>query len=130
MERQILDKIDLNILATLARDCRTSYSNIGSLTGLTTKSLKARVGNIVNGGVIEKFIVKVNPAGFGYRIAHVLVRTNNGITKDNVIQRVKEFGDLAYHVHHVERTSVAAIVINKSLNNNDIHNTLLLKYKI
>jgi hypothetical protein len=28
MERQILDKIDLNILSTLARDCRTSYNSI------------------------------------------------------------------------------------------------------
>ncbi|HEY7078489.1 MAG TPA: AsnC family transcriptional regulator, partial [Nitrososphaeraceae archaeon] len=120
MDRQILDKIDLNILATLARDCRTSYSNIGSLTGLTPKSVKARVRNMVSGGVLEKFIVRVNPAGFGYKIAHVLIRTNNVITKDGVIQRVKEFGDLAYHVHHMGRTSVAAIVINKLLDNKNI----------
>ncbi|HEY6535300.1 MAG TPA: AsnC family protein [Candidatus Nitrosocosmicus sp.] len=33
----ILDKIDLNILPTLAIDCRTSYSNIGSLIGLTSE---------------------------------------------------------------------------------------------
>jgi DNA-binding Lrp family transcriptional regulator len=73
MERLILDKIDLNILATLARDCRTSYSRIGSLIDLTSKSVKARVKNMVRSGVIEKFIVRVNPAGFGYRTAHVLV---------------------------------------------------------
>jgi DNA-binding Lrp family transcriptional regulator len=120
MERLILDKIDLNILATLARDCRTSYSSIGSLIGLTSKSVKARVKNMVRSGVIEKFIVRVNPAGFGYRTAHVLVRTNNGITKDGVIQRVKQFGDLAYHVHHMGRTSVAALIINKSLDDNII----------
>ena len=35
MERQILDKIDLTILSTLARACRTSYNSIGSQTGLT-----------------------------------------------------------------------------------------------
>lgn len=118
MERLILDKIDLNILSTLARDCRTSYSSIGSLIGLTSKSVKARVKNMVRSGVIEKFIVRVNPAGFGYRTALVLVRTNNGITKDNVIQRVKQFGDLAYHVHHMGKTSVAALIINKSLDDN------------
>lgn len=120
MERLILDKIDLNILSTLARDCRTSYSSIGSLIGLTSKSVKARVKNMVRSGVIEKFIVRVNPAGFGYRTALVLVRTNNGITKDNVIQRVKQFGDLAYHVHHMGKTSVAAIISNKSLDDNII----------
>jgi hypothetical protein len=47
--------------------------------------------------------------------ALVLVKTSNGITKDKVIQRVKQFGDLAYHVHYMERTSVAALIIKKLL---------------
>ena len=115
MERMILDTIDLNILSTLARDCRTSYSRIGSQIGLTSKSVKARVKNMLRSGVIEKFVVRVNPAAFGYRTAIVLIRTSNGITKDDVIQRVKEFGDLAYHAHHVGSTSVAALIIEKPL---------------
>jgi DNA-binding Lrp family transcriptional regulator len=120
MERLILDKIDFNILSTLARDCRTSYSSMGSLVGLTSKSVKARVKNMVRSGVIEKFIVRVNPAGFGWRTARVLVSANNGITKDDVIQRIKQFGDLAYHVHHMGRTTVAALIIKKSLDNKTI----------
>ena len=115
MERMILDTIDLNILSTLARDCRTSYSRIGSQIGLTSKSVKARVKNMLRSGVIEKFVVRVNPAAFGYRTAIVLTRTSSGITKDDVIQRVKEFGDLAYHAHHVGSTSVAALIIKKPL---------------
>ena len=115
MERMILDTIDLNILSTLARDCRTSYSRIGSQIGLTSKSVKARVKNMLRSGVIEKFVVRVNPAAFGYRTAIVLIRTSSGITKDDVIQRVKEFGDLAYHAHHVGSTSVAALIIKKPL---------------
>ncbi|HZA61814.1 MAG TPA: AsnC family transcriptional regulator [Nitrososphaeraceae archaeon] len=111
----ILDTIDLNILSTLARDCRTSYSRIGSQIGLTSKSVKARVKNMLRSGVIEKFVVRVNPAAFGYRTAIVLIRTSNGITKDDVIQRIKEFGDLAYHAHHVGSTSVAALIIKKPL---------------
>jgi DNA-binding Lrp family transcriptional regulator len=115
MERMILDTIDLNILSTLARDCRTSYSSIGSQIGLTSKSVKARVKKMVRSGVIEKFVVRVNPAAFGYRTAIVLIRTRNGITKDDVIQRVNEFGDLAYHAHHVGSTSVTALIIKKPL---------------
>src|SRR5919108_3116312 len=120
MERQILDKIDLTILSTLARDCRTSYNSIGSQIGLTSKSVKARVKKMVRSRVIEKFVVRVNPAAFGYRTAIVLIRTSHGITKDDVIQRVKQFGDLAYHVHHMGRTSVAALIINKPLDDNII----------
>src|SRR5919106_490986 len=115
MERMILDTIGLKILSTLARDCRTSYSRIGSQIGLTSKSVKARVKNMLRNGVIEKFVVRVNPAAFGYRTAIVLIRTSNGITKDDVIQRIKEFGDLAYHAHHVGSTSVAALIIKKPL---------------
>jgi DNA-binding Lrp family transcriptional regulator len=111
----ILDKNDLTILPNLARDCRTSYSSIGSQIGLTSKSVKARVKKMVRSTVIEKFVVRVNPAAFGYRTAIVLIRTSNGITKDDVIQRVKEFGDLAYHAHHVGSTSVAALIIKKPL---------------
>jgi DNA-binding Lrp family transcriptional regulator len=70
---------------------------------------------MVYSGVIERFIVRVNPAGFGYRTARVLVRTNNEITKDGVNQRVKQLGALAYHVHHMGRTCVVAIIISKSL---------------
>ena len=76
MGRIILDTIDLNILSTLARDCRTSYSSIGSQIGLTSKSVKARVKNMLRSGVIEKFVVRVNPAALGYRTAIVLVRAN------------------------------------------------------
>ena len=83
----ILDKNDLTILPTLPRDCRTSYSSIGSQIGLTAKSVKARVKKMVHSRVIEKFIVRVNPAGFGYRTAHCIGNeTSNGITKDDVIR--------------------------------------------
>ena len=88
----ILDKNDLTILPTLARDCRTSYSSISLQIGLTAKSVKARVKKMVRSGIIEKFVVRVNPVAFGYRTAFVLIRTSGGITKDDVIQRVKEFG--------------------------------------
>ena len=85
MEKLILDKIDFNILATLSRDCRTPYSNIGSLVGLTQNSVKARVKKVVRSGVLDKFIVRVNPAGFGYRTARILIRTNNRITQDDAL---------------------------------------------
>jgi hypothetical protein len=56
---------------------------------------------MVHSGIIEKFIVRVNPAGLGYRTAHVLVIRNNGISKEDTIESVKiQFGHLAYHVHH------------------------------
>src|SRR5215831_18362105 len=133
MERLLLDKTDLNILATLARDCRISYSSIGSQTGLTSKSVKSRVMNMMRSGIIEKFVVRVNPTSFGYRTAHVLVMRNNRIAKEDVIERIKQFGDLAYHVHHMGKTSMAAVIIKESVSNkfvqslNDFLNPAVVK---
>jgi len=80
MEKKlILDKSDLSILPALARDCRTSYSNISSQIGLTAKSVKARVKKMVRSGVIEKFVVRVNTAAFGYTTAVAIIKTRNGI---------------------------------------------------
>ena len=120
MDRLILDKIDLNILATLARDCRISYRSVGSLVGMTSKSVKSRVKSMIKRGIIEKFIVRVNPSGFGYKTVHILVKTDNEITKDDVVERVKQFGDLAYHVHHMGKTSMTALIIKKSSDSNII----------
>ena len=111
----VLDKTDLTILFTLARNCRSSYSSIGSEVDLTSKSVKARVKKMIHQGVIEKFVVRVNPAAFGYKVDIILVKTSNGIDKDDVIERVKQLGDIAYHVHHMGRTCVAALIIEKPL---------------
>lgn len=116
MGRLILDDTDLNILATLAKDCRISYSNIGSQTGLTSKPVKSRVKNMIRSGIIEKFVVRVNPAAFGYRTANVLVIRNKGITKDYVIERIKQSGDLAFHAHHMGNTLMAAVIIKELVN--------------
>jgi DNA-binding Lrp family transcriptional regulator len=75
---------------------------------------------MIRTGVIKKFVVKINPEIFGYRTAPALIRTRNGITKDEVIKRIKRFGDLAYHVHHMGITTVDALIINKPLDDSII----------
>jgi DNA-binding Lrp family transcriptional regulator len=111
----VLDKTDLTILSTLARNSRSSYNIIGSEVDLTSKSVKARVKRMIHQKVIEKFVVRVNPAAFGFKVAIVLIRTGNGINKDDVIKRVKQLGDIAYYVYHMGRTCVTALIIKKPL---------------
>lgn len=111
----VLDRTDLTILSTLARDSRSSYNSIGSRADLTSKSVKARVKKMIHQRVIEKFVVRVNPAVFEFKVFIVLVRTSNGINKDDVIRRIKQLSDIAYYVHHMGRTCVAALIIKKPL---------------
>lgn len=109
----VLDKTDLTILSTLAKNSRSSYNSIGSEVDLTSKSVKARVKKMIHQRVIEKFVVRVNPAAFGFKAVIVLVSASNGINKDEVIKRLKHLGKIAYHVHHMGRTCLAALVIKK-----------------
>lgn len=112
-EAIVLDKTDLTILSTLAKNSRSSYNSIGAVVNLTSKSVKARVKRMIHQRVIEKFVVRVNPAAFGLKVVIVLVKTGNGINKDDVINRVKKLGEIAYYVYHMGRTCVAALIIKK-----------------
>jgi DNA-binding Lrp family transcriptional regulator len=112
---KLLDKTDLKIITNLSRNSRTSYMNLGSLVGLTAKSVKLRIKDMIDNGVIEKFVARVNPANFGYRTAHIVVTRNKGVSKDEIIKRITYFGDLNFHVHLMGRTSMAALIIKESL---------------
>jgi len=71
-------------------------------------------------GIIEKILIIVNPASFGYRTVRVLVRTSSEITKDDVIAWVKQFGDITHYAYHIGRTSMVALIIKKSMDNKTI----------
>jgi DNA-binding Lrp family transcriptional regulator len=110
MQQTILDKIDLKIIQVLAKDCRVSYRNIGSIVGLTTKSVRARVIKMVSNGVIEKFFVYVNPAVLGYGTECILKMRFNEST-ENIIDRLNLLGDLFLHVRQIGGTSVFSLVV-------------------
>lgn len=56
---------------------------------------------LLRNDVIEKFVVRVNPAGFGYITVRVFVMTTNVITKDDVVECIKQFGNPHHRVHYM-----------------------------
>jgi len=116
MKQPILDKIDLRIIQVLAKDCRVSYRNIGSVVGLSTKSVRARIIKMVSGGVIEKFFVYINPAVLGYGTECILKMRHNELT-ENVINRLNLLGDLFLHVRQIGGTSVFSLVVKTGSEN-------------
>jgi Lrp/AsnC family transcriptional regulator, leucine-responsive regulatory protein len=61
-----VDTIDLKIIKCLSRDCRMSYREISSIVGLTPNAIKERINTMVCNGIVQSFIVYVNPVLFGY----------------------------------------------------------------
>ena len=82
MTRTALDELDAKILRSLSRNCRVSYNSLGNDVGLTAKSVKARVKKMQSSGVIDSFIVKVNPLVLGYSKLCILVLRINSKTAD------------------------------------------------
>ena len=76
VHRLFLDEKDLKIISILSKDCRESFMSIASAIGMTSKSVKARVDRMIITGVIEKFVLKVNPVALGYGIGCMLIVRN------------------------------------------------------
>ena len=93
-----VDKIDLHILSLLYANCRTPYRSIASTVGLSANAVKTRVKKMISKGIIKKFIVKVNPAIFGYeKQCFLVVRNSDKIItkeKDYVFNQLNLLGDV------------------------------------
>ena len=111
-----MDKTDLKIINILSNDCRTSSNSIGKFVGVNSKSVKARIEKLVEDGVIQEFILHVNPVIFGFQKDHLLIlNQENMLNKnknrnshedpleiDEIIKRINMVEDLYMHVQLVD----------------------------
>ena len=117
MKVTTLDELDWKILHSLSRNCRVSYSSLGNEIGLTTKSVKARVKKMQSSGVIDSFIVKVNPLVLGYSKSCMLVlRVNNGSKapeEKHIRRSLSLLGDILYTGYILGNISTFKLAVKK-----------------
>jgi DNA-binding Lrp family transcriptional regulator len=122
-----MDKTDLKIINILSNNCRTSNNSIGRSVGLNPKSVKARIDKLVEDGIIQEFILHINPIIFGFQKDHLLVLNeedanslsgNNknrshvsSLDIDQIIKRISMVEDLYLHVQlmHGSHTFLSAV---------------------
>jgi DNA-binding Lrp family transcriptional regulator len=105
-----MDKLDLKILSALGNYSRISYRKIGEKTGITTKSVKARVDKMIASGVIERFLVKVNPAIFGYgNVCMLQVRPSQA--SQDIANQLSLLGDIVVQCQCVGGISIFVVAI-------------------
>lgn len=97
LQRLFLDDKDLKIIRILSNDCRESFMSIGAAIGMTSKSVKARVDRMISTGVIEKFVLKVNPLALGYGIGCMIIVREHTANIDDIINRLNLVGDVSIH---------------------------------
>ena len=65
----ILDDIDKKILSKLHENSRISYTDLGKEVGLSRVAVQARINNLTEKGVIEKFTTVINPGKIGIHVS-------------------------------------------------------------
>lgn len=65
----ILDEIDKQILTILHEEGRISYTDLGKRVDLSRVAVQARINQLIEAGVIEKFTAVINPAKIGIHVS-------------------------------------------------------------
>jgi DNA-binding Lrp family transcriptional regulator len=87
--------------------------SIGSAVGMTSKSVKARVDTMLSTGVIEEFVVKVNPVALGYGMnCMLIVREHTEHTQD-ILNRLNLLGDVSTHTKCLGGISAFCLAIKE-----------------
>jgi DNA-binding Lrp family transcriptional regulator len=113
LQRQSLDDKDLKIIRILSKDCRESFMSIGSAIGMTSKSVKARVDRLISTGVIEKFVVKVNPVALGYGTGCMLIVREHTANTEDIVNRLNLLGDVSVHTKCMGGISTFCLAIKE-----------------
>jgi DNA-binding Lrp family transcriptional regulator len=113
MLRQFVDETDLKIISILSKDCRESFMSIGSAIGMTSKSVKARVDTMLSRGVIEEFVVRVNPVSLGYGMSCMLIVREHTENSDDIVNRLNLLGDVSTHAKCLGGISAFCLAIKE-----------------
>jgi DNA-binding Lrp family transcriptional regulator len=110
-----LDKIDLKIISSLSRDCRIPYRYIASSIGISANAVKTRVNKMLAKGVIQNFIILVNPAIFGYEKQGSLTVRQIGktIKEDNIVNKLNLLGDVRFYAKQLGRAALFLLLIRQ-----------------
>ena len=91
-----MDKLDLSIIKILSKNSRTPYLEIARKLKVSESTIRKRVSNLENNGVIKKYslVVDTNKIGFG-DIALVGIDVVPEKYLD-VAKKLTEFGEIKY----------------------------------
>jgi DNA-binding Lrp family transcriptional regulator len=107
-----MDNLDMRILSRLLNNCRESDRQIGKELGISGGAVRVRIKKMQESGVIEKFIVKVEPPILGHGVLYFVV---SGENIHEILEQVSLVGEPYFMVPCVGGITVGGIVIKENL---------------
>jgi len=90
-----MDDKDLEILKLLLFDGRMSYESIAKKVKLTPYLVKKRINNLVDLGVIMKFVTNVNFLLFQKSVCYTLADVKQGTDQRELIERIGQLDEIS-----------------------------------
>jgi DNA-binding Lrp family transcriptional regulator len=108
-----VDGTDLQIIKILARDSRTTYKSIAADVGITQGAAKERINKMLSNGVIQRFVVLINPLIFGYeKLCVLIVKNINKTTKEqDIFKKLSLLGDLVAYSEELEGSYIFRLYV-------------------
>jgi len=109
-----VDEVDRQIVRTLQRDGRTSYSALADAVGLARTSTRARVLRLLDSGKV-RIITVVHPAVFGLEaFAHARIDVGEPVRR--TAEELATFGEIRYLAMTAARFAVSAELLCVDMN--------------
>lgn len=108
-----LDGTDLHIIRLLARDSRTPYKSIAAEVGITSPAAKERIDKLISSGVIERFVVLINPILFSYEKLCVLIVKNidKVVKEQDIFKKLSLLGELVAYSEELEGSYIFRLYV-------------------
>ena len=107
-----MDILDIKILKRLLDNCREPDRQIGKALGISGGAVRARIQKMEDAGIIEEFIVKIEPPTLGYGVLYFVV-TGQNISE--ILEQISLVGEPFFVVPCVGGITVCSIVIRDGL---------------
>ncbi len=97
----------------LSRDSRTSYRNISCTVKITPNAVKKRIHKLRSCGVIQCFIVRVNPVLLGYaKECYLTIKyIDKEISEEDIVKKLNLVGDVQVYAKQMGRSSICALAV-------------------
>jgi DNA-binding Lrp family transcriptional regulator len=108
-----VDGTDLQIIKILARDSRTTYKSIAADVGITQGAAKERINKMLLNGVIQSFVVLINPLIFGYeKLCVLIVKNIDKATKEqDIFTKLSLLGDLVAYSEELQGSYIFRLYV-------------------
>jgi Lrp/AsnC family transcriptional regulator for asnA, asnC and gidA len=110
-----LDDKDRRILNLLQENSRTSYIHIADELGVSEATVRYRVKNLIENGVISRFTVLLNPRKIGYPITGILLVKIAPDHFDEASKQISALDETRQVLQNTGEYNIVAVVKARSL---------------